>query len=197
MPPPEKDALRKTHLARRQSITPTVHAAGSLACIKNLLRLIDALQKPSHVIAGYLPVKGEISVTGALVSLAASRHVIVLPRVIPKQKELLFHRWSEGDELTSDIYGIPTPREGQDEITPDILIVPLLAFDRGGHRLGYGAGYYDITLAVLRRRKSVTAIGAAFALQEEAGLPKEPHDEPLDIIVTENEIITPHASGPS
>jgi 5-formyltetrahydrofolate cyclo-ligase len=97
--------------------------------------------------------------------------------------------WMFGAPLTSGVWGIRQPPPAAPEVFPDILIVPLLAFDRRGHRIGYGAGYYDMTLAKLRAMKAVTAIGIAFAAQEVDTVPTTPRDAALDFVLTEREII--------
>ena len=97
--------------------------------------------------------------------------------------------WAFGEALGSGVWGIREPKPEAPEVFPDILIVPLVAFDRAGYRLGYGAGYYDMTIARLRGMKKISAIGIAFAAQEVTDLPKTDHDEKLDFVLTEREII--------
>jgi len=97
--------------------------------------------------------------------------------------------WSFGAPLVAGIWGIREPPVDAPELHPDILIVPLLAFDRRGHRIGYGAGYYDLTISGLRTMKPVTAIGIAFAAQEIAAVPATPRDARLDLVLTECEAI--------
>jgi 5-formyltetrahydrofolate cyclo-ligase len=97
--------------------------------------------------------------------------------------------WDFGEPLASGVWGIREPQAAAPEIAPDIVIVPLLAFDRAGHRIGYGAGYYDLTIAALRARQAVVAVGLAFAAQEIAEVTASPHDAPLDLVLTEREVI--------
>jgi 5-formyltetrahydrofolate cyclo-ligase len=94
-----------------------------------------------------------------------------------------------GDTLTPGVWGIREPGLHAPELAPDILLVPLLCFDRSGHRIGYGAGYYDMTIAALRNQKPVWAVGIAFAAQEIARVPKTSRDAPLDLVLTERESI--------
>ncbi len=94
-----------------------------------------------------------------------------------------------GDELASGQWGIREPKPEAREVAPDILLVPLLAFDRTGHRIGYGAGYYDMTIAALRKIKPVIAVGIAFAAQEIDAVPVTPRDARLDLVLTERETI--------
>jgi 5-formyltetrahydrofolate cyclo-ligase len=104
-------------------------------------------------------------------------------------KPLIMRAWAFGQPLAAGVWGIREPEPAAPEVAPDILIVPLLAFDRAGQRVGYGAGYYDRTIAALRARQPVLAIGLAFAAQEIAAVPATPHDAPLDLVLTEREVI--------
>jgi 5-formyltetrahydrofolate cyclo-ligase len=102
---------------------------------------------------------------------------------------LTMRDWTWGEPLASGVWGIREPKPQALQVEPDILLVPLLAFDRAGYRLGYGGGYYDLTLAQLRSRKAVIAVGLAFAIQEIAGVPTTPRDATLDLVLTEHEVI--------
>ena len=102
---------------------------------------------------------------------------------------LVMRSWAWGEPLASGVWGIREPRPEAPQVDPDILLVPLLAFDRAGYRLGYGGGYYDLTLAQLRSRKAVTAVGLAYAVQEIAQVPTTPRDAVLDLVLTEREVI--------
>jgi 5-formyltetrahydrofolate cyclo-ligase len=104
-------------------------------------------------------------------------------------KPLIMREWAFGAPLAAGVWGIREPPESAPVVAPGILIVPLLAFDRRGHRIGYGAGYYDLTIAALRSRQAVVAVGLAFAAQEIAAVPATPHDAPLDLVLTEREVI--------
>ena len=125
--------------------------------------------------------------------LATSLHeagvTLVLPVDWSHGNALVYRRWIPGDRLIVGPLGIAEPLADAPELEPDILFIPLLAFDRRGHRLGYGAGNVDRTLGALRRRKTVRAIGIAYAVQEEATVPNDEHDEPVDLIVTETAIL--------
>ena len=109
--------------------------------------------------------------------------------VVGRGHPLTMRAWAFGQALGSGQWGIREPKPEAPEVFPDILLVPLAAFDRDGYRLGYGAGYYDMTIARLRAMKQVVAIGIAFAAQEVAAVPKTPRDEKLDLVLTEREII--------
>jgi 5-formyltetrahydrofolate cyclo-ligase len=114
---------------------------------------------------------------------------LALPAIAGRGKPLVLRAYRFGDELARGQWGIREPKPDAPEVAPDVVIVPLAAFDRAGHRIGYGAGYYDMTLRALRARKAITAIGIAFAAQEIARVPATPRDEPLDFVLTEHETI--------
>ncbi|MEI6984514.1 MAG: 5-formyltetrahydrofolate cyclo-ligase [Rhodospirillaceae bacterium] len=138
------------------------------------------------LVAGYWPVGSELDCRPLLGRLVASGWGCVLPVVTDTDSALLFRCWRPGERLVPGYFSIPEPVESARTANPALVLVPLLAFDRAGHRLGQGAGFYDRTLASLRRVGSVLAVGLAFAAQEVAALPDEPHDQRLDWIVTEN-----------
>jgi 5-formyltetrahydrofolate cyclo-ligase len=102
---------------------------------------------------------------------------------------LVFRQWKPGDPLVAGKMDIPEPRASAPVLDPDLLFVPLAAFDRAGQRIGYGAGFYDVTLEALRARKPIVAVGVAYAAQEVEAVPREDHDERLDFILTERELI--------
>src|SRR6476661_5168804 len=112
-----------------------------------------------------------------------------LPAIAGRGQPLIMRAFAFGDELASGQWGIREPKADAPEVAPDILLVPLLAFDRTGHRIGYGAGYYDMTIARLRAMKPVVAVGIAFAAQEIGEVPVTPRDARLDLVLTEREII--------
>ena len=114
---------------------------------------------------------------------------LALPVVAGKGKPLTMRAWNFGEPLGAGVWGIREPKPEAAEVEPDILIVPLLAFDRSGHRIGYGAGYYDMTIAALRAKKPIVAVGIAFAAQEIETVPITPRDARLDLVLTEREVI--------
>jgi len=122
--------------------------------------------------------------------LAERGQVTALPVVVNRKAPLVFRRWAPGDVLEDGLYGTRHPPASADEVRPVCLLVPLLAFDRQGARLGYGGGFYDRTLAALRAAGPVVAVGVAYAGQEVDALPAEPHDERLDWVITEKEVIS-------
>ena len=113
---------------------------------------------------------------------------LALPVVIQRDAPLVFRRWRPGDPLELDQAGCPAPLDLAGEVTPDLIMVPLLAFDASGGRLGQGGGYYDRTLEALRaegRIPRIAAVGLAYAAQELDNLPMDAHDQPLDGVLTE------------
>lgn len=135
--------------------------------------------------AGYWPIGEEADVRPILTALYQRGHRVGLPRVMRSGVPLQFLNWRPGDHLEKGTAGVPEPAADREEITPDVVLVPLLGFDGAGHRLGYGGGFYDRTLAALREKGKVEAIGIGFSEQEVDSLPAGDHDERLDWIVTE------------
>jgi 5-formyltetrahydrofolate cyclo-ligase len=140
------------------------------------------------IISGYSPIRSEIDPAPLMRTLAARGARLALPAVMARGKSLAFRAWSPNDRLLLGPLGILEPSPAAAEIIPDIMLVPLAAFDRLGHRIGYGAGHYDYTLAHLRKVKPVTAIGLAFAAQEIGAVPALQHDVALDYVLTETQM---------
>jgi len=137
------------------------------------------------VVAGYYPINDELDSRPLMESLSNQGQTLALPMMPRAPGPLGFLEWRPGDPLEEACFGVMTPPASSPALDPDIVLVPLLAFDAAGHRLGYGAGYYDRTLAALRSRGRVTAIGLAFAEQEMAALPHDARDQRLDWVVTQ------------
>ncbi len=177
-----KAAERKAALQRRR----VAQAAGDPAA--GAARLLMALEphrgKP---ISGYMPMRGEIDPLPAMAVLARDGAVGV-PVIRGRGLPLAFHRWTPEAEMQEGPFGARVPVDAE-EMEPHVLIVPLVAFDRHGGRLGYGGGFYDRTLQRLRGLRPTIAVGFAWAAQEAEDLPLEPTDQPLDLVVTEAEII--------
>jgi 5-formyltetrahydrofolate cyclo-ligase len=139
----------------------------------------------SGAIAGYIAMRDEADPAFLLEALARLGRDIALPCVVGRDEALVFRAWSEGEELRKGPFGIREPAATVRTLVPEIVLVPLLSFDSGGHRLGYGGGYYDRTLAQLRERSSIGAVGIAYAGQEVDRLPRDQHDHVLDWVLTE------------
>lgn len=144
---------------------------------------------PHTQVAAYMPLKGEVSCRTILNTLADKGHVTCLPAITSRNTPMVFRQYRLGDDLQRGILGPQEPLSTAREIIPDVLLIPMLGYTRQKYRLGYGSGFYDRTLEELLRLKSVRTIGLAYSLQEIEDLPVEPHDIPLDFIITEKEVI--------
>jgi 5-formyltetrahydrofolate cyclo-ligase len=182
----EKTELRQDALARRDAIPAEVRQAAAETIAA---REFPVAIPPHIIVSGFMPLKSEINPLPLMKRLAEAGAMLALPVVAGRGKPLLMRAWRWGEPLAQGVWGLHQPKPEAPEVEPDILLVPLLAFDRAGHRIGYGAGYYDMTLARLRARKAVTAIGIAFAAQEVSTVPATTHDERLDLVLTEREVI--------
>ena len=138
-------------------------------------------------IAGYLPIKTEIDPLSAMEE-AAAHSLVGVPVIQGNSKPLKFSRWEPGCRLKKGSFDVQIPMNAH-YLIPEVLIIPMVAFDRNGGRLGYGGGFYDRTLDYLRSRQAILAIGFAYSEQEFENLPLEPTDQKLDMIITEREII--------
>ena len=143
---------------------------------------------PGAIVAGYSPIRSEIDPVPLMRTLAAPGARLALPAVVARGKSLEFRAWSPGDRLMRGPLGILEPSPAATEVVPDIMLVPLAAFDRAGHRIGYGAGHYDRTLEHLRKLKAITAVGIAFAAQQVEAVPALSHDAALDYVLTETQM---------
>jgi 5-formyltetrahydrofolate cyclo-ligase len=181
-----KAELRKEGRARREALPVEQQSAAAQAIAE---RGLPIPVKSGDTVSGYSPLKFEISPLPLMRRFANVGAKLALPVIQGRGAPLIMRAWAFGETLGSGVWGIREPKPEAPEVFPDILIVPLLLFDRTGHRLGYGAGYYDMTIARLRAMKPVTAIGIAFAAQEIADVPKTPRDARLDLVLTEREII--------
>jgi 5-formyltetrahydrofolate cyclo-ligase len=137
------------------------------------------------VAAGYRSQGAEIDPWPLMRRLAQTGAALALPTALARDAPLIFRAYQPGDPLAPDACGVAAPLETAPEVTPDVVITPLLAFDAGGGRMGQGGGHYDRTLEALRSRGPVFALGLAYAAQEIARIPVEPHDQRLDAILTE------------
>lgn len=180
-----KRALRTASRERRMGLDPR---AGLLLAGHAL----DLLRPPrAAVVAGFWPLPGEIDPRPLMLALAGRGHALALPVTGGRGTPLSFRLFRFGDPLVAGPFGTREPPAEAPRLEPDWLLVPLLAFDRAGNRLGQGAGYYDATLAALRVRRRVFALGIAFALQEVERVPRDDHDQRLDAIATEAGVIVP------
>lgn len=184
----EQARLRRQALAARARLTLAERQMAAEAAASTALAALAAM--PGRV-ALFCAIRDEID-TGPLISLLTERGIACcLPVVEGKGLALLFRAYVPGDRLEAGAFGVPAPLATQPYVEPEVLFVPLAAFDRAGGRVGYGGGFYDRTLAQLRAERAVRAFGYAFAVQEVAHVPLGPYDERLDAVVTERGLVKP------
>jgi 5-formyltetrahydrofolate cyclo-ligase len=147
------------------------------------LDFLDPRPPQTVIVSGFSPIADEFRVWPLLRRLADAGHRLALPVMQGKGKPLLFRAWAPGDAMDKAVWGIAEPKPDKPTLDPDILIVPLLAFDRAGWRLGYGGGFYDRSLRDLRARKAVVAVGLAFDEQQVDAVPHLDYDERLDWVL--------------
>jgi 5-formyltetrahydrofolate cyclo-ligase len=192
MPPtisPEefKAELRAEALKRRDTLPADTraHAAEAVAAHDFPIEF-----DPGAVISAYSPLRTEINPVPLMRKLADGGARLALPVVTGRGKPLVMREWAFGQPLGSGVWGIREPLPIAPEVWPDVLIVPLAAFDRRGHRIGYGAGYYDMTINRLRVLNSaVLTVGIAYQSQQVPVVPTTPRDARLDFVLTESEVI--------
>jgi len=181
-----KQALRDTVRVRRCA----AHAAGAAVAAQALIARFEQSVSvpPDAVVAGYWPAGSELDIRPLLAWLHARFHRLVLPVVIERDAPLIFRAWQPGDPVIKG-NGAFVPAAGTPVLDPDLLLVPLVGFDRSLTRLGQGAGYYDRTLPLLRAARPIRAIGVGYAVQELPSIPTGPYDHKLDAVLTEAGLI--------
>ena len=169
-------------MARRRGVHDLRQVEGAQNLAANVAVEIPAA---GNIIAGYWPLGDEIDCRPALGALKLAAAQVALPVVAGQGQVLLFRSWCPGDELQPGPFGTahPTPRAGV--IVPNILLLPLIAFDATGHRLGYGAGYYDRTVADMRQDRAIVVVGIAYDEQEVEAVPADRHDQRMDAVITD------------
>ena len=182
-----KKRIRESAMARRGR----AHAQfGATAGIQLRDRfLAEVTIPPDAVVAGFAPIGSEIDVLPLLSSLSEDGHPCALPVVVGRGMPLVFRGWAPGTALIEAAFGVSVPPTSSPEVRPSVLLVPLLAFDAAGQRIGYGAGFYDRTLQALRGDGDVLAVGIAYADQQIDLVPVDGNDARLDLIVTESFVI--------
>ena len=181
-----KAALRQQAIARRDALPASERQQAAEMIAAREFPLAIA---PGTIVSGFMPLKSEINPLALMRKVAEAGAQLALPEVAGRGKPLIMRAYAFGAELAIGQWGIRQPKPGAPEVAPDVLIVPLLAFDRAGHRLGYGAGYYDMTINALRASKPIIVIGIAFAAQEIDVVPTTLRDARLDLVLTEREVI--------
>ena len=180
-----KAELRAKALAKRDALSEKKRTAAAAKLAKRGLpfKII-----PGSIVSGYSPIRSEIDPAPLMLMLAEQGARLALPCVTARGQSLIFRIWHPNDRLMLGPLGIPEPSPAAAEVIPDVMLTPLAAFDRLGHRIGYGAGHYDFTFAHLRRTKHVVGIGLAFAAQEIEAVPALSHDVALDYVLTETDV---------
>lgn len=188
-----KRDLRVDMIARRAVIGDDVRAEAreTLVRIWRRERPVPVREGTGTVpaISAFWPMGEEIDIRPLLQALHEDGHPLCLPRTPKRGEPLTFHAWRPGETLERGPLGTSQPPAAAPVIEPDALIVPLLAVDPAGFRLGYGGGYYDRTLTRLRSRRAVTAIGVGFDAQRVERVPTSPHDARLDFLLTERALL--------
>jgi 5-formyltetrahydrofolate cyclo-ligase len=180
----QKTKVRAEVLALRDALPAEVRAAAAETIAA---RPFPIAVPKGAIVSGFMPLKSEINPLPLMRKFADAGARLALPCIAGRGKPLIMRAYAFGDEFARGQWGIREPLPTAAEVAPDILIVPLAAFDRTGNRIGYGAGYYDMTINALRAKKRVTAIGIAFAAQQFTAVPATDRDERLDLVLTEKE----------
>ena len=175
-----RKAQRGALMAARQALDATAHRSVSRAVLERLDR--DFADLAPRLVGFYWPIRRELDPLPFVRRLIDAGGAAALPMVVGKGQPLEFRRWSPGTKMAVGVYDIPYPAEGP-AVAPDVLLVPLLGFDEAGYRLGYGAGYYDRTIASFATQPRL--IGVGFELGRLATIYPQPHDIPMDVVVTE------------
>ncbi|MDE2164809.1 MAG: 5-formyltetrahydrofolate cyclo-ligase [Alphaproteobacteria bacterium] len=167
------------------------YRATGIQIAAQLVNYLPELYLPAHcVVAGYIQRGSEVDPLPILKALRNNGYCLALPTVMAKNSPMVFRAWAPNEPLTTDAAGLPAPPATAADVVPEALIVPLVAFDGKGTRLGTGAGYYDRTLPALRANNpKLMVIGVAFAVQQERELPCEATDVPLDVVITERGVL--------
>ena len=181
-----KARLRGTAKASRKAAAAADRAAGVTAAAALRDRFLAAFApEAGTVVSGYWPMGDEMDPRPLLAALADAGCALALPALRGPGQALDFRAWAPGDPLVPAAFGTSEPAADKALLQPKVLLVPLLAFDRAGYRLGYGGGFYDRSLAFLRSRGDTLAVGLAYAAQEVAEVPRDRNDQRLDGLVTE------------
>jgi len=190
-----KTDLRRRLLARRDLVTPQEAHEAAASVAKRGLAVVEEIAgkagRVAPVVSVYWPIRSELNTRPLIEALAGKGFQVALPVMHKVRRPLVFRDFAPGDDLVKGPYGLSEPADDKTARDPDIIFSPLAAFDRRGFRLGYGGGIYDATLAELRPKKKIVAIGVAYSCQEAERVPTEPHDQRLDYLLTERELITP------
>ncbi len=181
-----KATLRTAALALRDALPAAERQSAAEAIAA---RGLPVEVTPATIVSGFMPMKTEINPIPLLRKVSAAGARLALPAIAGRGKPLIMRAWDFGAPLKAGQWGIREPTADAPEVAPDVLIVPFACFDRAGHRIGYGAGYYDMTINALRAKKKIVAIGIGFAAQEIPRVPATERDARLDLVLTEREVV--------
>jgi len=184
----EKAKLRDIAKAERKLAAAELGADAASRFAGHLFRALGP-RLEGRVLSGYLEIGDELAVTAAMERHCRNGGRCGLPVVLGTASPLRFRQWIPGCDLEDGPFRTRHPVSGSPDLTPDVLLVPLLAFDEAGYRVGWGGGFFDRTLSDLRNRGKVIAVGAAYSAQRFDTVPRDRHDQPLDWIVTERDAI--------
>ncbi|MEO7065984.1 MAG: 5-formyltetrahydrofolate cyclo-ligase [Rhodanobacter sp.] len=188
----QRHALRQSLLERRRALPPAARMAGAQGLRRSLEQLPEYFTDAR--VAGYWASNGELPLNLVMPPLATRNQQFLLP-LVGTDKQLLFAPWAFGDDVQPNRYGIPEPMTPREWFTPEqlnLVLVPLVGFDRRGHRLGYGGGYYDRSFAFLKqqaRPATPLLVGIGYAFQQLETIDAQAWDIPLDFIATDKELI--------
>jgi 5-formyltetrahydrofolate cyclo-ligase len=194
-PDPAKAEQRIAARARRRAANAAFGARIGPILTANFMAAFSLA--PKAAVAGYNPINDEADIAPLMAALGQRGHPLCLPAVVARDAPLAFRAWSPGAALVPGPMGILEPPADAATLRPDVVLVPLLAFDGSGHRLGYGGGYYDRTLARLRADGPLLVVGVAYSAQEVDRLPGTEHDQRVDAVLTELGIVRFAGKGPS
>ena len=178
-----KKAFRREAMARRASEHERASATAAASVLAHLRRLMPT--RAGLTVSGYAPIRNELDVMPVLTDLSGEGVRACLPVVLGRRRPLVFRLWQPETDLKPGSLGVGEPPSDAPEARPDVVLVPTLAFDPRGMRMGYGAGFYDRTLEALRASGTILAVGIAYSGQQFSEVPAGRHDQPIDCVVTE------------
>ena len=186
----QKKEVRRAASRNREKLARLADGASFQGLSQAVLSILDA-RPGNEIIGAYWPIGTEADIRVLLSDLQRAGYPIALPRVVAGDKPLEFRLFEAGDPLSPGPHNVREPSATARLVSPQVILVPLLAFDKAGYRVGYGAGYYDRTLEKLRAKGGLLAIGVAYAGQMVEAIPTQDHDQPVDLIATEEGIRLP------
>jgi len=185
-----KDRIRQEAFARRDALDKEWRRQAARRIATRILALLEL--RDLQPVGGYWPIRSEVDPRPIMRALIKRGQTVALSQIL--HPKLSWREWRPGDVLVKGGFGVREPGPDAPECFPKALLVPLAAFDRACHRIGYGKGHFDRAIAALSELHSVIAIGLAYSVQEVPSVPAEPHDRRLDVIITEAGVISPEVN---